>query len=300
MDDPNITMEEYIRLEEEKAHRRGKVYNWETATYGKIWDNEDVHDLGSVETEFPAIVFNDTLTSEVALSCEPTVSSLNDEIDFRISFDDPSFLRIYQNDDIPPWGNIRRKAEGVKGPEWVVRSKSWTTTRNPPYPTPPSLTIVDNTERTIEEERPKGEETTTTQGKKTPQSPTLYHPSKSSSIHINLPFLEAMIHMTKGAKVLKYILSHKEKLEKAAASVKLSEECSAVIQRSLPQKEGDPTSFTLPCISELKPTSMSIQLANRSVKYPIGVCENLLVKINKFISPVNFVVLEMDEDELVL
>ncbi|GJS50052.1 hypothetical protein Tco_0600173 [Tanacetum coccineum] len=75
-------------LEEEKARRRGKVYNWETATYGKIWDNEDVHDLGSVETEFPAIVFNDTLTSEATLSCEPTVSSLNnDEIDFRISFD---------------------------------------------------------------------------------------------------------------------------------------------------------------------------------------------------------------------
>ncbi|GKE07689.1 hypothetical protein Tco_1411240 [Tanacetum coccineum] len=45
MDDPNITMEEYIRLEEEKARRCGKVYNWETATYGKIWDNEDVHDL---------------------------------------------------------------------------------------------------------------------------------------------------------------------------------------------------------------------------------------------------------------
>ncbi|GKC75593.1 hypothetical protein Tco_1126367, partial [Tanacetum coccineum] len=72
MDNPNITMEEYIRLEEEKAHRRGKVYSWETATYGKIWDNEDVHDLGSDKTEFPAIVFNDMLTSEDALSCEPT------------------------------------------------------------------------------------------------------------------------------------------------------------------------------------------------------------------------------------
>ncbi|GJY09315.1 hypothetical protein Tco_0377500 [Tanacetum coccineum] len=88
MDNPNITMEEYIRLKEEKARRHGKVYNWKTTTYGKIWDNEDVHDLGSVETEFPAIVFNDTLTSEAALSCEPTVSSLNNEIDFRISFDE--------------------------------------------------------------------------------------------------------------------------------------------------------------------------------------------------------------------
>ncbi|GJZ77361.1 hypothetical protein Tco_0642033 [Tanacetum coccineum] len=91
MDDPNITMEEYIRLEEEKACRRGKVYKWETATYGKIWDNEDVHDLRSVETKFPAIVFNGTLTSEAAVSCEPTTSSLNnDEIDFRISFDESS------------------------------------------------------------------------------------------------------------------------------------------------------------------------------------------------------------------
>ncbi|GJU96620.1 hypothetical protein Tco_1321376 [Tanacetum coccineum] len=89
MDNPNITMEEYIRLEEEKARRHGKVYNWETAKYGKIWYDEDVHDLRSVETEFPSIVFNDELSSERTLSCEPTVSSLNnDEIDFRISFDE--------------------------------------------------------------------------------------------------------------------------------------------------------------------------------------------------------------------
>ncbi|GKB69683.1 DNA-directed DNA polymerase [Tanacetum coccineum] len=45
---------------------------------------------------------------------------------------------------------------------------------------------------------------------------------------------------------------------------------------------------------------MSIQLADRSIKYPIRVCENLLIKVYKFIFPVDFVVLEMDEDELVL
>nr|GFB55585.1 hypothetical protein [Tanacetum cinerariifolium] len=44
---------------------------------------------------------------------------------------------------------------------------------------------------------------------------------------------------------------------------------------------------------------MSIQLANRSIKYPIRVCENLLVKVSKFIFPVEFVVLEIDEDDLV-
>ncbi|GJR60312.1 hypothetical protein Tco_1502474 [Tanacetum coccineum] len=88
MDDPNITMEEYIRLEEEKARRRGKVFNWETAKYGRIWYNEDVHDLRSVENKFPDIAFDDSLTSGETLSCEPTVSSLDDEIDFKISLDD--------------------------------------------------------------------------------------------------------------------------------------------------------------------------------------------------------------------
>ncbi|GKE31530.1 hypothetical protein Tco_1450852, partial [Tanacetum coccineum] len=72
-----------------KARKCGNVYNWETTKYGKIWYDEDVHDLRSVETEFPTIVFNDNLTSNETLSCEPTESSLNNnEIDFRISFDE--------------------------------------------------------------------------------------------------------------------------------------------------------------------------------------------------------------------
>ncbi|GJS73287.1 hypothetical protein Tco_0706128 [Tanacetum coccineum] len=99
MDDPNITIEEYIRLEEEKARKHRKEFNWETAKYGKIWYDEDVHDLRSVETEFPAIVFDDAFTSEVTHSCEPTVSPLNDnKIDFRISFDesdDEDYTVIY-------------------------------------------------------------------------------------------------------------------------------------------------------------------------------------------------------------
>ncbi|GJS00289.1 putative reverse transcriptase domain-containing protein [Tanacetum coccineum] len=53
-----------------------------------IWYNDDVHDLRPVETEFPALVFNDELTSEEALSCKPTLIPLHDnEIDFRISFE---------------------------------------------------------------------------------------------------------------------------------------------------------------------------------------------------------------------
>ncbi|GJT46677.1 hypothetical protein Tco_0955392 [Tanacetum coccineum] len=89
MDDPNMTMEEYIKLEEEKARRRGRVFNWQTATYGKIRVDDDLHDLRSVEAEFPAIVINDAFARQDALQCKSQVSTpVNDEIDFRISFDE--------------------------------------------------------------------------------------------------------------------------------------------------------------------------------------------------------------------
>ncbi|XP_075485336.1 uncharacterized protein LOC142525052 [Primulina tabacum] len=49
-------------------------------------------------------------------------------------------------------------------------------------------------------------------------------------------------------------------------------------------------------IGEVKPTTISLQLADRSIKYPRGVIEDVLVKVDKFIFPVDFVVLDMEED----
>ncbi|GJY63064.1 hypothetical protein Tco_0464524 [Tanacetum coccineum] len=90
MDNPIITMEEYIILQQEKALSRGETFNWQSATYSKIEYCEDEDDcFKNFETKFPTIVLDNTLTSDVAISCGPTVSPLNDnEIEFRISFDD--------------------------------------------------------------------------------------------------------------------------------------------------------------------------------------------------------------------
>ncbi|GKD30031.1 hypothetical protein Tco_1240809 [Tanacetum coccineum] len=89
MDNPNLTMEEYIRLKEEKAHKRGKVFDWQTATYGNIRVDDDLHNLSSVEAEFPAIVINDDFVPQDAPRYKSQVSTLiNDKIDFRISFDE--------------------------------------------------------------------------------------------------------------------------------------------------------------------------------------------------------------------
>ncbi|KAJ9189389.1 hypothetical protein P3X46_000692 [Hevea brasiliensis] len=127
------------------------------------------------------------------------------------------------------------------------------------------------------------------------------------------------------AKFLKEILSKKRKLEDYG-TVALIEECSAILQNKLPPKLKDPGSFSIPCligdkkidkafcdlgasvslmplsickkmeIGELKPTTISLQLADRSIKYPVGILENIPIKVGKFFIPVDFVVLEMEGD----
>ncbi|GKB56032.1 hypothetical protein Tco_0912218 [Tanacetum coccineum] len=105
MDDPNITIEEYIRLEEEKARIRGKVFNWKTAKYGKIWYDEDIHELRSVKTEFPAIAFNDEIISSNDLKTD--YENDNEKVNMpslpppepRVScFDDLDFFKDFENE----------------------------------------------------------------------------------------------------------------------------------------------------------------------------------------------------------
>jgi len=41
---------------------------------------------------------------------------------------------------------------------------------------------------------------------------------------------------------------------------------------------------------------MTLQLADRYIKHPYGVIEDLLVKVDKFLFPVDFVVMDIEED----
>ncbi|XP_022151637.1 uncharacterized protein LOC111019545 [Momordica charantia] len=50
-------------------------------------------------------------------------------------------------------------------------------------------------------------------------------------------------------------------------------------------------------LGEVRPTTISLQLADRSIEYPRGIIEDILVKVGKFIFPVDFLVLDMEEDE---
>ncbi|GKD92506.1 hypothetical protein Tco_1372343 [Tanacetum coccineum] len=72
MDDPNITMEEYIKLQAEKAQIRGRMFNWETSTYDKSYC-DDLDFFIDFEADYPAIVYNDALTSNENVPSKPTI-----------------------------------------------------------------------------------------------------------------------------------------------------------------------------------------------------------------------------------
>ena len=65
-------------------------------------------------------------------------------------------------------------------------------------------------------------------------------------LHFNIPFIDALEQMSSYVKFMKDILANKKRLSDYE-TVKLSEECSSILQCKLPPKLKDPRSFTIPC-----------------------------------------------------
>ncbi|GJS34399.1 reverse transcriptase domain-containing protein [Tanacetum coccineum] len=111
--------------------------------------------------------------------------------------------------------------------------------------------------------------------------------------------------------------------------ITMNERCSTVLLNKLLSKEKDPRSFTIPYdigqlhinnaladlgasislmpytmyeklgLGEPKATRMSLELTDRSIQYPRGIIENVLIKVDKFVLPIDFVILDMPEDSRV-
>ena len=130
------------------------------------------------------------------------------------------------------------------------------------------------------------------------------------------------------AKFLKELCTIKRKQKlKGCEKVRVGENVSVVIQRKLPAKCKDPGMFTIPCtigntqlekamldlgasinvmqysiyaslkLGPLNKTGVVIQLANRSITYPKGVVEDVLVQVNDLVFPADFYVLDMENSD---
>ncbi|XP_050901999.1 uncharacterized protein LOC127109227 [Lathyrus oleraceus] len=145
-------------------------------------------------------------------------------------------------------------------------------------------------------------------------------------LEINISLLEALEQMPTYAKFMKVIIFKRRTAD--TNPIILTETCSAILQgMKIPIKKKDRGAVTIPCtigdrsfnkalidlgssvslmplpiykklgIGAVQDTRMTLQFADHSVKKPYGIVEDILVKIDKFVFPVDFVILEMPEDE---
>ena len=140
-------------------------------------------------------------------------------------------------------------------------------------------------------------------------------------VKVNIPLLDAINQIPSYAKFLKDLCTVKRKLNVQKKAF-LTESVSSIIQQNTPLKYKDSGCPTITCVigntkvervlldlgvsvnllpfsvykqlglGELKPTTATLQLADRSIKVPRGVVEDVLVQIDKFYYPVDFIVLD--------
>jgi hypothetical protein len=142
-------------------------------------------------------------------------------------------------------------------------------------------------------------------------------------VQINISLLDAIQQVPPYAKLLKDLITVKRKTN-VPKKVCLTEQVSSILQCKLPIKYKDPGCPTISCtievshikkalldlgasvnllpyyvylqlgLGELKPTSMTLQLADQLVKIPWGIVEDVLIKVDKFYFPVDFIVLDIE------
>nr|XP_009760312.1 PREDICTED: uncharacterized protein LOC104212666 [Nicotiana sylvestris] len=142
-------------------------------------------------------------------------------------------------------------------------------------------------------------------------------------LSINVPLVEALEKMLGYAKFMNDLVTKKRSMN--FETIKVTHQVSAIVHLMAPKLE-DPGAFTIPCtigivecakalcdlgesinlipypifkklgIGKARPTSMRLQMVDRTMKRYLGVIEDVLVRIDKFIIPVDFVILDCEVD----
>nr|GEX70616.1 reverse transcriptase domain-containing protein [Tanacetum cinerariifolium] len=153
----------------------------------------------------------------------------------------------------------------------------------------------------------------------------IIEPVASLDLNFNISFADALILMPKFGPSIKSLLTNKDKLCELARTP-LNEHYSMVLLKKFPEKLGDPGKFMIPCdfprkdeclaladlgasinlmplsvwnklsLTDLSPTCMTLELADLSISHPVGVAEDVYVKVGTFHFLADFVVVDFDVD----
>ncbi|XP_057808613.1 uncharacterized protein LOC131023087 [Salvia miltiorrhiza] len=157
-----------------------------------------------------------------------------------------------------------------------------------------------------------------------PYKPPIPYPSRLKNEKLDQQITDFYNMLAAYLKFFKELASKKRKFEDNE-KILVSEVANSIMQQPLSPKQRDPGSFVINIalgngkeasgmldlgaginlmpysifkqleLGNLKPTRMCLQLADRSVRYPHGVVEDILVRVSGLIVPVDFVVLEIGE-----
>ncbi|GKE94332.1 reverse transcriptase domain-containing protein [Tanacetum coccineum] len=144
-------------------------------------------------------------------------------------------------------------------------------------------------------------------------------------LRLEIGLKDALVEMPKFNKWLSLLLRNKEKLEEIAITT-VNAECSAIIMNKVLEKLEDPGKFLIPCalqelnrtsaladsrarinllphsiykklgLEALTPTRMTLELANRSITHPMGIAEDVVVRVDGFTFLADFVVVNFEPD----
>ncbi|XP_070040897.1 uncharacterized protein [Nicotiana tomentosiformis] len=241
---------------------------------------------GDASTSNPRKIVNDDLVVQVDDEIQANDENVNDEV--RMDIDDN--LEETQNDVNPSREHV------IDIPEMVVPKAKATLPRPaPPYP---QRLAKKNNENQFKK-----------------------FIDMMKSLSINVPLVEALEQIPGYAKFMKDLVTKKRLMN--CETIKMTHKVSAIMQSMAPKLE-DLDAFTIPCtigsadfakalcdlgasinfmpysmfktlgIGKPRPTSMRLQMADRKMKRPLGIIDDVLVQVDKFILPAYFVILDCE------
>ncbi|RVW37616.1 hypothetical protein CK203_074016, partial [Vitis vinifera] len=129
-----------------------------------------------------------------------------------------------------------------------------------------------------------------------PQQPSSVEQAIANLMKVNIPLLDMIKQVPTYAKFLKDLCTVKRGLQ-VTKNAFLTEQVSAIIQSKSPVKYKDPGCPTISVNiggTHVEKALLDLGATDRSVKIPRGVIEDVLVQVDKFYYPVDFVVLDTD------
>ncbi|XP_042056473.1 uncharacterized protein LOC121801076 [Salvia splendens] len=146
-------------------------------------------------------------------------------------------------------------------------------------------------------------------------------------VRVDVSLVDLFLHFPKFSKFFKDLIAKNEKIQEDGV-VRLSAFCSQLVKGKIPAKRRDPGSCVIPCEmgdkkfpkclldqgsgislmalktarsiglqARIESIDIELQLADHSIVKPLGIIKDVLVKVDKFVLPVDFIVLEMEEDK---